>query len=138
MMRKGSGSGAAIWAGLVLLWISALLSAPLASGDCAGTADACAAAKANAGDQVRLLLMTVLGVTAIGIVSLRTGHWLAQMALLVGTSAIGLLGLWVAVARSQAPDWLPVGFYFTLPAALILVAAAAVRSVRSPDIRDAD
>jgi hypothetical protein len=123
--REPGRNGTLVLVGLVLLWLSALASVPLESGDCGGSLEACAAAATVAQGHVRLLVVTVLLITVIGIASRRTGHAVAHAALLASSAAIVCGGLWVVVAQNQRPEWLPVGFMLTIPAALLLVVGAA-------------
>lgn len=131
--ERGRGR-AVVQAGLVLLWVSALLSVPI--GDCGGSPEACAAAETVVRDQVRLLVVVLLAVTVIGFGALRTAHPLANAALLVSSATLALLGLWAIAATSETPSWLPSGFMFAVPATLVLVAGAAIRFLSSRDIRE--
>lgn len=122
-MRQGRN--VALLAGSVLLWVSALVSMTLENGDCGGTADACAAARVAAGDRVRLLLVVVVVLTALSVWALRSKRPMAGGALLVGSGLVAVLGMWVALAQDAAPAWLPIGFPFIAPAAVVLVIGAA-------------
>jgi hypothetical protein len=120
----------------VLLWVSAALALPIESGDCGGSPEACAAAEALAGDRVRLVVVVLLAVTAMGIGALRTAHpWVSAM-LLATSAALALAGLWVIAAGTWVPSWVPRGFMFMVPAALLLALGAARRLVDTGAIRE--
>lgn len=126
MAGPGRGrNGTLLVAGLVLLWVSALLSLPMESGDCAGSIEACGAAAIVAQGHVRLLMAVVLLITVLVVGALRAGYRMTHVALVASSAALVVLGIWVAAAQNQRPEWLPVGFMFTIPAALLLAVGAA-------------
>ncbi len=132
--RDAPRRGNLIQVGLVLLWASALFAMPLAAGDCGGSAEACAASEGVGRGHMQVVLMALLAVTAIGFVAIRARHWLPQAALIASCGAVALVGLWVVLAQNDSPKWLPPGFVFTLPAALLLVIGAIRGWVGSRDI----
>lgn len=132
--RVAPGRGNLIQVGLVLLWASALFTLPLAAGDCVGTAEACAASEGVGRGHMQVLLVALLAVTAIGFVAIRARHWLPHAGLFANCGAVALLGLWVVLANNDSPIWLPPGFMFTLPAALLLMIGAIRGTVGSRDI----
>ena len=121
----------AILAGVTVLWVSALLAIPLAGGDCGGTIDTCEAARARASDGVRLLAIVVVVVSVAAVASLRIEHRFPSGVLLAGGAVMAALGLWAAVAPTGGA-WLPLGFVFTLPAALLLTVGGYQRLTGVP------
>jgi hypothetical protein len=133
--RERGRTTTVVLAGLVLLWVSALLSLPIESGDCGGSPEVCAAAATGARDHVRLIVFILLAMTVLALGALRTGYPLADVVLLASSAALVLLGLWVIVAENGRPLWLPAGFMFMIPAALVLIGGTARRLMGSRDIR---
>lgn len=115
-----------IWvqAGLIVLWVSALLAVPLEGGDCGGSIDTCIAAAALGRSHIQIAALVLFGITVVALASLRVPRGWSRGALLVSSAALATAGLWVLVAQAARPDWLPIAFLFTSPAALLLFVGA--------------
>ena len=114
----------AIQIGLGLLWLFTLMGLPLEFGDCFGSEEQCAQVWAIGGGHIRLLVVSAVVITVLGVLVLRSPRPIFSLALLVSAVALVVSGVWLWAAGRDAPTWIPIGSLFTAPAGIALAIGA--------------
>ena len=122
----------AIQIGLGLLWFFTLMGLPLEFGDCFGSEEQCAQVWATSGAHIRLLVLSAVVITVLGVVALRSTRPIYSLPLLVSAALLAVTGVWLWAAGREAPTWIPIGFLFTAPAGVVL-GIGAVRRLTATD-----
>ena len=117
----------AIQIGIGLLWFFTLMGLPLEFGDCFGSEEQCAQVWAIGGGHIRLVVLTAVVITILGILALRSRRPIFGLALLASAVAVVVSGVWLWAAGRDAPTWIPIGSLFTAPAGIALVIGALRR-----------
>jgi len=122
----------AIQIGIGLVWFFTLMGLPLEFGDCFGSDDQCGQFWATSGGHVRLVILTAVVITILGVLVLRSHRPVLTVALLASGVALVVAGVWLWAAGRDAPSWIPLGFLFTAPAGVTLAIGALRRLTAAP------
>jgi hypothetical protein len=117
--------------GVGLLWLGAMVATFLEMGDCFGSDAQCEALWGAQATHDRVLVLLLLGTTAIGFAAALRGRIALPTILAIVAGGDLALAVGSASGRDAVPPWTPNGLFFLAPALLTLAVASLYQILAS-------